>query len=90
MASLAEVDIDGAARYIGKYLHMQSYHVREYIMSGGRVFRGCLGSPRWFNRNCGVCPDQKYLGVLVKLARNLRSVQDKITPPRLMKMEGLS
>jgi len=23
------------ARYIGKYLHTQSYHVREYIMSAG-------------------------------------------------------
>jgi hypothetical protein len=38
-ASLAEVDdIDGAVRYIGNYLNMQSYHVRKYIMSAGWVF----------------------------------------------------
>jgi len=36
MLSLAEVDdVGGAAGYIGKYLHMQSYHVRKYIMSAG-------------------------------------------------------
>jgi hypothetical protein len=38
MVSLAEVDdIAGAARYLGKYLHMQSYRVRKYIMSAGWV-----------------------------------------------------
>jgi len=44
MATLAEVDdVDGAARYIGKYLHMQSYHVRKYIVSAGWVLpRGML------------------------------------------------
>jgi len=35
MGRLAEVDVDAAARYIGKYLHMQSYRVRKYIMSAG-------------------------------------------------------
>jgi len=33
-------DIGAAARYIGKYLHMQSYHVRKYIMSAGSVVSG--------------------------------------------------
>jgi hypothetical protein len=42
MASLAELDdVDGAARYIGNYLNMQSYRVRKYIMSAGWLF------PRW-------------------------------------------
>jgi len=41
MLSLAEVDdVGGAAGYIGKYLHMQSYHVRKCIMSAGWVFKG--------------------------------------------------
>ena len=41
MASVGEVDdVAAAARYIGKYLHMQSYHVRKYIMSAGWVFPG--------------------------------------------------
>ena len=38
MGSLAEVDDivgAGTARYIGKYLHMQLYRVRKYIMSDG-------------------------------------------------------
>ena len=36
MGRLAEVDgVAGAARYMGGYLHMQSYHVRKYIMSAG-------------------------------------------------------
>jgi len=38
MGSLVEDDVNGPARYIGKYLHMQSYHVRKYIMSAGWVF----------------------------------------------------
>ena len=39
MASVAAVDdVYGAAGYIGKYLHKQSYHVRKYIMSAGWVF----------------------------------------------------
>ena len=43
MASLAEVDdVDGAAGYMGKYLHMQSHHVRKYIMSAGWVFPGWI------------------------------------------------
>jgi hypothetical protein len=41
MAGLARIDdVRAAARYIGKYLHMQSYRMREYIMSAGWVFPG--------------------------------------------------
>jgi hypothetical protein len=41
MGSLAEVDdVAGAARYIGNYINMQSYHVRKYIMSANWVFPG--------------------------------------------------
>ena len=36
MGSLAEDD--GAARYMGGYLNMQSYRVRKYIMSANWVF----------------------------------------------------
>jgi hypothetical protein len=36
MASVGEVDgLARAARHIGDYLNMQSYRVRNYIMSGG-------------------------------------------------------
>jgi hypothetical protein len=91
MARLAEVDdVAGAAGYIGRYLHMQSYHVRKYIMSAGWVFPGWVSWSRWFKRNYGVYPDQKYPGILAKLARMSKSVRDKIILPELMKMEGLS
>lgn len=91
MSSLAEVDdIDGAARYIGNYLNMQSYHVRKYIMSAGWVFPGWVSWSRWFKHNYGVYPDQKYPGILVKLARMSKSVRDQIIVPELMKMEGLT
>ena len=82
-------DVAAAARYIGKYLHTQSYHVRKYIMSAGWVFRGWVGWSRWFKRNYGVYPDQKYPGILGKLARKPKNVRDKIVLPELMKMEGL-
>ena len=82
-------DVDAAARYIGKYLHMQSYHVRKYIMSAGWVFLGWVSWSRWFKRNYGVYPDQMYPGILVKLARMSKSVRDQIILPELMKMEGL-
>jgi hypothetical protein len=83
-------DIDGAARYIGKYLHMQSYHVRKYIMSAGWVFPGWVSWSRWFNRNYGVYPDEMYPGVLAKLSRMSKRERDEIIIPELMKMEGLS
>ena len=91
MASLAAVDdVDGAARYMGGYLHMQSYRVRKYIMSAGWVFKGWVSWSKWFKRNYGVYPDKKYPGILAKLARMSKSVRDKIIIPELMKMEGLS
>jgi len=91
MASLAEVDdVAGAAGYFGKYLHMQSYHVRKYIMSAGWVFPGWIGFSKWFKRHYEVYPGQKYPGILVKLARMSKRVRDEIILPELMKMEGLS
>ena len=90
MASLAEVDdVAGAARYIGNYLNMQSYHVRKYIMSAGWVFPGWVGWSKGFKRHYGVYPDQMYPGILVKLARISKRVRDEIILPELMKMEGL-
>jgi len=91
MTSLAEIDdVAGAAGYIGKYLHMQSYHVRKYIMSGGWVFPGWVCWSRWFKRNYGVYPDQKYPGILAKLARMPKKVRDEIIVPEVVKMEGSS
>ncbi len=99
MASLAEKvymdlmargkDIE-TARYIGKYLNMQLYHVRKYIMSAGWVFPGWVSWSRWFKQHYGVYPDQMYPGILVKLARMPKSVRDKIILPELMKMESSS
>ena len=90
MGSVGEVDdVAAAARYIGKYLHMQSYHVHKYIMSAGWVFPGWVRQSRWFKDNYGVYPDQKYLGILAKLARMPKSVRNKIIMQELMKMEGL-
>ena len=83
-------DVAGAARYIGKYLHMQSYHVRKYIMSAGWVFPGWVSWSRWFKCNYGVYPDHKYPGILAKLARVSKRMRDEIIMPELMKMEGLS
>jgi hypothetical protein len=77
------------ARYIGNYINTQSYHVRKYIMSAGWVFPGWVSWSRWFKDNYGVYPDQKYPGILVKLAGMPKSVRDKIILPELMKMEGL-
>ena len=90
MASLAAVDdVAGAARYIGKYLHMQSYHVRKYIMSAGWVFPGWVSWSKWFKRHYGVYPDQMYPGTLAKLSRMSKEVRDAIILPELMKMERL-
>ena len=91
MARLAEVDdIDAAARYIGKYLHMQSYRVRKYIISAGWVFPGWISWSKWFNRNYGVYPNKMYPAILAKLARMSKSERDEIIMPELMKIEGLS
>ena len=68
---------------------MQWHHVRKYIMSGGWVFPGWVSWSRWFKNNYGVYPDQKYPGILAKLARKPKSVRDMIILPELMKMEGL-
>jgi len=90
MASVAEVDAVAGAPYIDKYLLAQSYRVRKYIMSAGWVFRGWVGWSRWFKNSYGVYPDQKYPGILVKLARMPKRVRDMIILPELMKMEGSS
>jgi len=82
-------DVDAAARYIGSYLNMQSYRVRKYIMSAGWVFPGWVSWSKWFKRHYGVYPDQKYPGILAKLARMSKRVRDEIIIPELMKMEGL-
>ena len=89
MGRLAEVDVDAAARYIGNYLNTQSYHVRKYIMSAGWVFPGWVSWSKWFKRNYSVYPDQRYPGILTKLARMPKGVRDEIIVPVLMKMEGL-
>ena len=89
MGKLAEVDdVDASARYIGKYLHMQSYHVRKYIMSAGWVFAGWVSWSLWFKRNYGDYPDHKYPGILAKLSRMSKVERDEIILPELMKMEG--
>jgi hypothetical protein len=91
MMSLVEIDdVVDAARYIGKYLHMQSCHVRKYIMSGGWVFLGWVSWSRWFKRNYGVYPDQKYPGILAKLGRMPKKVRDEIIVPEVVKMESLT
>jgi len=88
MGRLAEVgDVDAAARYIGSYLNMQSYRVRKYIMSAGWVFKGWVSWSKWFKRHYGVYPDQKYPGILAKLARMSKRVRDEIITPEVMKAE---
>jgi hypothetical protein len=82
-------DVRAAARYIGKYLHMQSYRVRKYIMSAGWVFPGWVRWSRWFRENYGDYPDRKYPGILVKLARMSKKMRDGIIVPELMKMDRL-
>ena len=83
-------DVAGAAGYMGKYLHMQSYRLRKYIMSAGWVFPGWVSWSKRFRRKNGVYPDEMYPGILGKLARMSKNVRDKIIIPELMKMEGLS
>jgi hypothetical protein len=68
---------------------MQWHHLRKYIMSTGWVFPGWVSWSRWFKSNYGVYPDEKYPGILMKLARKPKSVRDMIILLELMKMEGL-
>ena len=86
MGRLADVDdVDGAAGYLGKYLHMQSYRVRKYIMSAGWVFPGWVSWSKRFRRKHGSYPDEMYPGILVKLARMSKRERDEIMN-KLVKM----
>jgi len=77
MASVAEVDdVDTAARYIGKYLHMQSYPVRKYIMSAGWVFSGWIGFTQWFKKEFGDYPPRE---MLVELGRMSKAEREENT-----------
>ena len=67
MGGLAEVAIDGAARYIGNYLNTQSYHVRKYIMSDGWVFPGWIGFSQWIKKEFGAYPKREILVGLAKM-----------------------
>ena len=81
MASLAEKvymdlmargkDIE-TARYIGKYLNMQSYHVRKYIMSAGWVFPGWVGFSQWFKKEFGDYPPREMLVSLGRMSKEER------------------
>jgi len=79
-------DVAGAAGYMGKYLHMQSYRVRKYIMSAGWVFPGWVSWSKRFRRKHGVYPDEMYPGILAKLARMSKRERDEIMN-KLVKME---
>jgi len=78
MASLAEKvymdlmargkDIE-TSRYIGKYLHRQSYYVRKYIMSAGWVFPGWIGFSQWFKKEFGVYPQRERLVELGRMSK---------------------
>jgi hypothetical protein len=73
MASLAEVDdVDGAARYMGGYLNMQSYRVRKYIMSAGWVFPGWIGFSQWFKKEFGIYPPREMLVELGRMSKEER------------------
>ena len=90
MAKVAAVDdVEGAARYLGNYLNMQSYRVRKYIMSAGQVFPGQVSWSKRFRRKHGVYPDEMYPGILAKLARMSKRERDEIMN-KLVKMEGLT
>jgi hypothetical protein len=69
-------DVDAAARYIGKYLHMQSYHVRKYIMSAGWVFSGWIGFSQWIKKEFGYYPRRE---ILVSLARMSKGGREEYT-----------
>ena len=72
MASLAEDDVAGAARYIGNYLNMQSYRVRKYIMSAGWVFPGWLGFSKWLKREFGEYPKREMMFELSRISKERR------------------
>ena len=73
MERLAEVDgVAGAARYMGEYLHMQSYHMRKYIMSDGWVFPGWIGFSQWFKKEFGVYLPAEVLVELARMSREER------------------
>jgi len=78
-------DVAGAAGYMGKYLHMQSYRLRKYIMSAGWVFPGWVSWSKRFRRKHGDYPDEMYPGILAKLARMSKSERDEIMN-KLVKM----
>jgi len=71
-------DVDGAAGYMGKYLHMQSYRLRKYIMSAGWVFPGWVSWSKRFRRKNGVYPDEMYPGILGKLGSMFKSERNEI------------
>ena len=62
-------DVGGAAGYIGKYVHMQSYHVRKYIMSAGWVFSGWIGFSQWFKKVFGDYPPREMLVELGRMSK---------------------
>jgi len=78
-------DVAGAAGYMGKYLHMQSYRLRKYIMSAGWVFPGWVSWSKRFRRKNGVYPDEMYPGILGKLGSMFKSERNEIMN-KLMKM----
>jgi hypothetical protein len=69
MAGSAEVDdVAAAARYVGKYLLVQSYHWCKYVTSGGWVFPGWIGFSQWFKREFGAYPPREMLVELAKMS----------------------
>jgi hypothetical protein len=71
MGRLAGVDyVAGAARYLGKYLHMQSYRVRKYIMmSAGWMFPGWIGFSQWFKKEFGDYPPREMIIELNRMSK---------------------
>lgn len=65
-------DVVSAAKYIGKYLHMQSYHVRKYIMSAGWVFPGWIGFSQWKKKEFGDYPEREMLVELGRMSKEAR------------------
>ncbi|MGA8849222.1 MAG: hypothetical protein WB564_05285 [Dehalococcoidia bacterium] len=65
-------DVNAAARYVGKYLHMQSYHVRKYIMSAGWVFPGWICFSQWYKKEFGDYPPREMLVELGRMSRTER------------------
>jgi hypothetical protein len=66
MASRKDI---GTARYIGKYLLRQSYHLRKYIMSAGWVFPGWVGFSQWFKKEFGAYPKREMLVALRRMSK---------------------